>query len=149
MIKRGALRAQTLDDLAQALQPGKLGEQQRLEVALAGPGIVAAADPMIALILLHRAGDDPTIQWFQKTGKCATRKRHGRRLPGMMFGNTIPGRKTARRLLCTLTHPQNPGQQWAKAGIHRGAEKLLLEGKVACGTMDPGFRRDDRWDWAG
>jgi len=38
-----------------------------------------------------------------------------------MFGNTIPGRKTARRLLCTLTHPQNPGQQWACAGIHGAA----------------------------
>jgi hypothetical protein len=36
----------------------------------------------------------------------------------MMSGNTIPGRKPASRLLCTLTHPQNPGQLWAKAGIH-------------------------------
>src|SRR5439155_3440335 len=111
--------------LAQALQPGKLGEQQRLEVALAGPGIVAAADPMIAVMRLHRAGDDPTTQRFQKTGKCATRKRHGRRLPGMMFGNTIPGRKTARRLLCTLTHPQNPGQQWAEVGIHPAVDTGL------------------------
>jgi hypothetical protein len=36
---------------------------------------------------------------------------------GTMFGNTIPGPNTAGRLLCTLTHPQNPGQQWAKAGM--------------------------------
>ncbi len=31
-----------------------------------------------------------------------------------------------------------------KAGIYFNAEKLLLEGKIACGTMDSSFRRDDR-----
>src|SRR5712691_6753912 len=70
---------------------------------------------------------------------------------GTMFGNTMPGRKTARRLLCTLTHPQNPGQQWACAGMtiqdcHRGPIPSTcrssswrwlmgkLEGKVALVT---------------
>jgi hypothetical protein len=34
-----------------------------------------------------------------------------------MFSDTIPGRKTAGLLLCTLTHSQNSGQQWSKAGM--------------------------------
>jgi hypothetical protein len=44
----------------------------------------------------------------------------------MMFGNTIPDRKPASRLLCTLTHPQNPGQLWAKAGM----TDLVFDGSV-------------------
>jgi len=38
-----------------------------------------------------------------------------------MFGNTIPGRKTARRLLCTLTHPQKSRTAMGLRRIHGAA----------------------------
>ena len=117
MVERSALSAERRNDLAQTLQPGKLGQQQHLQMALAGPRLGAPSDPAIAAMRRHRASNQPTIQRFQKPGKHVTGKRHGRRPPGIMFGDTIPGRKSARRLPCTLTHPQNPGQLWAKAGM--------------------------------
>jgi hypothetical protein len=38
-------------------------------MALAGPGVVAAAHPAIAAMRGHGAGDEPTIQRFQQTVK--------------------------------------------------------------------------------
>jgi len=80
VVERGALPAQGFDNLPQALQAGKLGEQQRLQVALAGPGVVARADPMVAGMHADRPSNHPAIQRFQKIGKRATHKRHGGRL---------------------------------------------------------------------
>src|SRR6516164_6810209 len=47
-------------------------------MALAGPGIIAIAHPMIAAMRSNRAGDRPAIQRFQQVMKCATTVRHGR-----------------------------------------------------------------------
>ena len=116
MIERGRPGGERLHHVAQAAQPGELGEQQAFEVALAGPGIGAIAHAAVAVM----GGDDPvhdaTIERFQKTVKRGTKKGHGRP-PKSMFAHMISSLKSRRGLLCTLTHPKNPGQQCAFAGM--------------------------------
>jgi hypothetical protein len=55
-----------------------LRKQQALQIALAGPGVVAAAHAMIAAMRGHGAGDHPTIQRFQQPVKRGRTIGHGR-----------------------------------------------------------------------
>ena len=116
MVERGRVAGERFLDLAQAVEPGELGEQKRLEMALAGPRRAALADMPVAVMLRHDAVHDASIERFQKTAEDAINQGHGGP-PEIECGNPIPGPNPGQSLPCTLTHPHNPGQQWAKAGI--------------------------------
>ena len=54
-----------------------------------------------------------------------------------MFGNTLSGRKTARRLLCILTHLTK-----SRTPVGESRDPFLM--RSAVGQMGPGLRRDLR-----
>ncbi|MCK7610892.1 hypothetical protein M0H32_01855 [Roseibium sp. CAU 1639] len=129
---------QGLLDLAQAGKAGQLGEQQGLEMALAGPGPVSLANTVVALVKTHHTVDDATVEWFQNALKGGTNKRHGRP-PKIKFGDKIFDLKRRQCLSCNLTHPKNPGQLCAKAGMTTG-ENPFSNRAAGCGSNVPNRR---------
>ena len=115
MVKRPALPAQRGDDLAQASQSRPLREQQTPQMALACPGIIAPAHPVIAVMRGHRAGDDPTIQRFQQAVKCGTTMGHGRPQNHVWQHDFDPKCRVC--LPCFRFPCENPGHQCAFAGM--------------------------------
>jgi len=80
-VERGALRAQPLDDLAASSSTRQNWPNSKVFRWRSQSRRCRHCHPMIPIMLPHRTGNDPPIQRFQKTGKCATRKRHGKAAP--------------------------------------------------------------------